>query len=509
MNIGLNNEGERVRPFPSGRARCQFCEDQLIAKCGPFVDWHWAHTATRNCDPWHEHETPWHREWKNRFPREWHEVIHHDPETGEKHIADAKCPNGLILEFQNSPMSLVELQSREAFYGNMIWVVNLSAQRGRIHFSETQNDEFVRLSVDTRSRRKIAEATRVQDKTVMEEEIRKVEAKLERMKYRMADAKSNIEQHGHTIAALRSQQGVIAGLATFAYAHVADVVRGQFRGTEFEKAMKASSREIVKLNAEIEVLEKRLDRYSKFPKWSSTEWSTVPYPKGNKLPDLWQRLRYMSRSEEQSLFAQLHEFTSRAELQQHKEAEHYYYCDLTSEVSALAHDVKEKRESVAKLIVECKKQMSREIDGIVQYWEDERLHAQDICKPESGLSKEIESLSSLHSERKQLLASYDSELELTLEEIDAEEAYKKEVIEDKFVNIFRYDWSHPKKVWNQSKVPVFLDIGDEHVYRLIDWRLVQRIDKEEFAENIKHCGVIPVLPTELPARRTMLEMRGG
>jgi len=63
------------------------------------------------------------RDWKNRFPKEWQEVIHHDL-SGEKHIADVKTPDGLIIEFQHSAINPEELASRESFYKNMIWVVD-------------------------------------------------------------------------------------------------------------------------------------------------------------------------------------------------------------------------------------------------------------------------------------------------------------------------------------------------------------------------------------------------
>lgn len=44
--------------------------------------------------------------------------------TGEKHIADVKNSNGLVLEFQHSPIHPKEVNSREKFYEEMIWVVD-------------------------------------------------------------------------------------------------------------------------------------------------------------------------------------------------------------------------------------------------------------------------------------------------------------------------------------------------------------------------------------------------
>lgn len=116
--------GERRVPAPTLRGTCVLCGKQMVAKCGLKVAWHWAHLGVRHCDPWWENETPWHKRWKSHFPEPWHEVVRFDSTTGEKHIADVKTPGGVVLEFQNSPMGLAELRAREAFYGDMVWVVN-------------------------------------------------------------------------------------------------------------------------------------------------------------------------------------------------------------------------------------------------------------------------------------------------------------------------------------------------------------------------------------------------
>jgi hypothetical protein len=66
----------------------------------------------------------WHRAWKDCFDVGWQEKLHFDPETGEKHIADIKTDKGFIIEFQHSAIKPSEMQSRESFYKNMVWVVN-------------------------------------------------------------------------------------------------------------------------------------------------------------------------------------------------------------------------------------------------------------------------------------------------------------------------------------------------------------------------------------------------
>lgn len=135
-------DGERCRPEPGLRGRCCRCGHEMIAKCGDYVRWHWAHKSRERCDPWWENETAWHLAWKDEFPDEWQEVVHTDDSTGERHIADVRTDTGLVIEFQHSRLSETERRSREAFYGNLIWVVD--GDRGTldpIHFYSGRSDK--------------------------------------------------------------------------------------------------------------------------------------------------------------------------------------------------------------------------------------------------------------------------------------------------------------------------------------------------------------------------------
>ena len=115
--------GQREEARPKLEGVCSNCREPVIAKCGARRVWHWAHLGERTCDVWWEPETHWHRGWKAHFPNTWQEVIHHAPD-GEKHVADVKIPHGLFIEFQHSFLEPQERLSREAFYRNMVWVVD-------------------------------------------------------------------------------------------------------------------------------------------------------------------------------------------------------------------------------------------------------------------------------------------------------------------------------------------------------------------------------------------------
>ena len=101
MQYALDASGNRITATPNAKGICICCEAEMIAKCGSIKVHHWSHKSRKHCDPWWENETQWHRDWKNQFPKEWQEVVH-IADDGEKHIADIKTPEGLVIEFQHT-----------------------------------------------------------------------------------------------------------------------------------------------------------------------------------------------------------------------------------------------------------------------------------------------------------------------------------------------------------------------------------------------------------------------
>ena len=147
-------EGKRREAEPGLQGECALCGHAMIAKCGRLRNPHWAHRATRTCDPWWEPETEWHRVWKNNFPAECQESIQYDEQSGEKHIADVRTPHGLVIEFQHSHLGPLERAARERFYGNMVWVVDGTRlqrdyprfNRGKDHLRRTNNQGYFLLT---------------------------------------------------------------------------------------------------------------------------------------------------------------------------------------------------------------------------------------------------------------------------------------------------------------------------------------------------------------------------
>lgn len=75
-------------------------------------------------------ETAWHGDWKKAFPAHYREKTFLNKIEGYYHRADVFTPCLTAIEFQNSPISIAELLSREAFYPNLVWVLNGSKFKG-------------------------------------------------------------------------------------------------------------------------------------------------------------------------------------------------------------------------------------------------------------------------------------------------------------------------------------------------------------------------------------------
>tara|TARA_R100000789_G_scaffold67668_1_gene63651 strand:- start:61 stop:876 length:816 start_codon:yes stop_codon:yes gene_type:complete len=140
----VDNERREAEPKLSGI--CPFCKAKTIAKCGEILSWHWAHYRKHDCDHWWENEQEWHRNWKNKFPNDWQEVIHRS-EDGEKHIADIKTDHSWAIEFQHSYLDPKERRSRELFYKRMVWVVDgLRRKNDLKQFTEAIQDHGILIS---------------------------------------------------------------------------------------------------------------------------------------------------------------------------------------------------------------------------------------------------------------------------------------------------------------------------------------------------------------------------
>ena len=124
MIYAIGNDSKRKKATPAGVGTCPHCSSVMVPKCGDINIWHWAHKSTKGCDAWRESETDWHRQWKSIVPSERAEVTISN--FGQRHRADIITSKGVVVELQHSAISTADIAEREAFYGDMIWVFDIS-----------------------------------------------------------------------------------------------------------------------------------------------------------------------------------------------------------------------------------------------------------------------------------------------------------------------------------------------------------------------------------------------
>jgi len=100
-------QGVRVEATTGMAGECPACHAPVVARCGEVNVWHWAHET--ECTIQSEPETAWHRAWKERFPKEYREVVLAD------HRADV-IYRGTVYEFQRRPLEPTEYAERTAFW---------------------------------------------------------------------------------------------------------------------------------------------------------------------------------------------------------------------------------------------------------------------------------------------------------------------------------------------------------------------------------------------------------
>lgn len=106
---------------------CPVCSGKLILRAGEVNAHHFAHEAGACPDHWHYDMSDWHKTMQEQFPIECREVVM--KHNGEIHRADV-FKDGVVVEFQHSPITPQEFRERNTFYNTLgykvAWVFDVS-----------------------------------------------------------------------------------------------------------------------------------------------------------------------------------------------------------------------------------------------------------------------------------------------------------------------------------------------------------------------------------------------
>ena len=162
-------DGVKTDIYDAERGRsgiCPICGEELIPRKGELREWHWGHKSGRKCDAWYEPKGEWHRWWQNNFEKRWQEFVLSKEQDGKlcKHIADVFTPDKWTIEFQYSHLKMSDIQDREDFYVNILWVVNgtrlqedhLNGMRWKRHEVVESRSGFQYFKLDPSDRRDLS-----------------------------------------------------------------------------------------------------------------------------------------------------------------------------------------------------------------------------------------------------------------------------------------------------------------------------------------------------------------
>lgn len=117
MRFAIGSDGVRLSAVPNSSGRCPDCAKGVFPKCGPVIRSHWSHYANTRCVPGKEHETDWHRAWKDYAP-----LDRFEQKVGTKNRVDIIAYDGTFVEVQHSRISASEVVAREQVYERLLWI---------------------------------------------------------------------------------------------------------------------------------------------------------------------------------------------------------------------------------------------------------------------------------------------------------------------------------------------------------------------------------------------------
>lgn len=460
----------RVEAYPKGKALCQVCGGKLYAACGEIQVWHWRHKSL-GCDSWYESMSDWHITWQNRFPEEWREVV--IIKAGVKHIADVYTINKKVVEFQHSPISSTEIKKREAFYQDMVWVVDAR------NFKDN-----LKIRSDVTSHLRIIRQYKASEKSQTKEEL--LEG-IESSKTRIREYEREIEQIPDKVlsrqAKLKRYKEIALDLRTFVQDSLMESWLDRRYYNDYlindltkslEKLYRPDIIEILdtKKNLELEMGEtqQKLKQYNelKLLKVKNTEYKIADYDILNAKD--FKKIKAIRKHSLLTPYHEIKQIQNEAEFRnlELEKDKFYFAVDLSDSISKYSKDISEIARYIEIEDSNLKKVVERiisELKGnIVVFIKSEENAISDL---NDQLVFRQENLASckLHLVEKE--KNFDSNLQELLDMIDKDyESQEREIMKDN-KGRYSFTWKNERRSWRSAEKPVLLDTGEDYLF-LID-----------------------------------------
>lgn len=468
MRFAIGENGNRITPFPRGRAECSLCNGVLIAHCGDIYSWHWKHSADRECDPWQEHETDWHRNWKAKFPEEWQEVII-DDEWGERHIADVKT-NSHVIEFQNSSISTSTIRIREAFYGNMIWVVNAEAFKENFRIRSLVNKELRQLESQIAWEGKY-------NSSIYDQDIKNLIGKMDQMRRSLESKEDRIKGNHLQIEGLNFQFSEV-NLTAKEYFEKWEGKQDrlwQLRSHSLTYKLDEPYKNLIMSlhNERILFLSEIAKKYKKNQTIESlpnirigeVEYKSISYNQINK--DKLHLIKVISKTAANTLFPEIMSILGENDYLRYK-----YKQDQFEFAANLSDTLLENKKRISEIDAELAKLQLKKEALIEEISEALRnLITEEIQRIEDEIKVLMEDCNSLNE------SLNNKNVDLQILNTKQDEEYisnsllqEKKEREQKFKimkgnkGVYNFEWKHERKTWRSARTPIYFDIGEDYLF---------------------------------------------
>lgn len=488
MRFALDDNGKRIKPSHSGqKAKCPLCGGTLIGKCGEIYVWHWQHHQDRNCDPWKEHETEWHSSWKGMFPDEWQEIV---IEMGdEKHIADVQTPNGVVIEFQNSPISTSTIKIREAFYKNMIWVVNANEFKENVTLYSEVTKWLKKIERDaSRELRSLHQS--------YQDNINNIEEDINTNIFEINKNYNLINNKSTTIARLNLK---LAYSRDFTNSVLDKWSNGEpywedetYEITskipfEMKSQLQKIPESILELWHEVKKNENFLQYISNLEDFP-VEGKTLKIVQYEQItPSSFNIVWAISKKTRKTLFPEILDFKSEIEFVDFKyRKDHYDFAiDPTNAIDSLNKKIEICKDSIfdmenqLQIIKESiSKKLITELEKKIHEIETELIKLKNFLDDLKTQKTKLIELKNIQSE------NYKAVIGKSEMEIDRKKQERRLKVMKEKKGLYTFEWRYERKSWKAANKNIYFDIGEIYLLEQIGEGLFRKIEKTQFLDNL-------------------------
>lgn len=473
MEKALNLNNESIRPTYTGqRGICEVCGSEVISKCGTIYPYHWAHKNNKDCDPWYEPKTAWHKKWQDYFPEYLQEVV--IKKNDIYHRADILTEKGIVIEIQNSPISEDCLKAREIFYQNMIWIVNGDKFKNNLNSINLLKNKLKKLDLS------IKLSVR---KAIKHKHISNIISKFKKIKSYNDILITNINIK-HTY--ITEQNNILVLLKTASIEDSIKLIHSKYRGETFKyfNVLSDLKSNIQYCLTEIGTFNKTLDDLLNLPEHiiDGVSYREIIF---NRLDlEKFKNIKAILKNDCNSLYKNYISFCSEIELV-YKNSKYdlvYYFdcnyliCDIKKHISDLKDIITIDRIEYDRILNEIINNTIKNINEslienkkIINYYKLKHINNLFISV---RLKRYIRRFKLLHNKN----------INNIVNNIITKGKIERNNIINKYSNLYVINWKWKRKAWDIATKPVYFDFGYDFLLMKVGEDLYKKVPIKEFLE---------------------------